>query len=107
MAADVKTVTFILVGPADSADQVCIGLERDAWVAVLGQLIRGGQPGRARAGDDGGIRGDDGDSIRVVDASPTVRQQRGTQSVGSGRVVPHPVPPSLAERLRVVASCRG
>ncbi len=51
VAADVEPIALVLVGPADAADQLGVGFEDDAGVAVLGQLIGGRQPGRAAAGD--------------------------------------------------------
>ena len=75
MAADVEAISFVLVGPADPADQAWVGFEDDAGLAVLGQLVGGGEPGRAAAGDDGVVGGDDGDRRRIINSRPAMRNE--------------------------------
>ena len=52
MPADVEAVALVLIGPADPPDEVRVGFEDDAGVAVLGEFISGGQSGGSAAGDD-------------------------------------------------------
>ena len=72
MAADIEAIAFVLVGPADPADHAWVGLEDDAGFAVLAQLVGRGQPGRAAAGDDGLVGGDDGDRCRIINPRPAM-----------------------------------
>ncbi len=97
MAADVEPVSLVLVGPADPADERGLGLQDDARAAVPGQLVGGGEPGRPGAGDDRGVRGDDGDLGRVVDPGPAVGRQAGSDAFRSRnrRIGAHPGPPWL------------
>ncbi len=53
MTADIEAISFVLVGPADAADQPRVGFENDARLAVFAELVGGGQAGRPAAGDDG------------------------------------------------------
>src|SRR5205823_13846221 len=57
--ADIEPIALVLVGPADAPDHPGIGFEDDAGLAVLAQLVRGGQAGRSAAGNNRFIRADD------------------------------------------------
>ncbi len=59
MAADVKPIAFILISPADPADQARIRFQHHAGLAVLGQLVRRGEAGGTPAGDHGLVGGYD------------------------------------------------
>ena len=58
MAADIESITLVLVGPADSADEPWVGLEHHAAPSVPGELECRGESGRAAAGDHGVESGD-------------------------------------------------
>ena len=90
VAADVEPIALVLVGPADPADQVRVRLERDARVAVPGQLVGRGQPGRTRAGDHRGVRRDDRDRLGVVDLRPAMRGQGDAEFLQARRFGAHP-----------------
>ena len=77
VSADVEAIAFVLVGPADAADQPRVGFENDARLAVLAQLVGGGQPGRAAAGDDGLVGRHDRDRRRIINPRPAMGNEPG------------------------------
>ena len=95
VAADIEPIAFVLVGPADPADECWLGLEDDAGGTVAGQLVGGGEAGGTGAGDDGGMGGDDGDLAGLLDPGPSVRGQAGSDAfrAGTWRIGAHPGPP--------------
>ena len=72
MAADVEAITLVLVGPADAAHQAGVGFEHDARLAVFAQLVGGGQPGGAAAGNDRIVGRHDRDGFRIIDPRPAM-----------------------------------
>ena len=75
MPADIEAISFVLVGPADAAHQAWVGFENDARLAMFAQLVGGGQPGGAAAGDDGLVGRHDRDSFRIINPRPAMGNQ--------------------------------
>ena len=88
MAADVEAIALVLVGPADAADQARVGFENDARLAVLAQLVGGGQPGRPAAGDDGLVGRHDRDRLRIINPRPAMGNESGRNVSDCGRSLP-------------------
>ncbi len=78
MSTDVKPVSFVAVGPADTTNQPRVRLEDNAGLSVLAELVRGCETGWSPACDDRLVRRHDGDRFRIVDTGPTMRNQPGT-----------------------------
>ena len=84
--ADVEAIALVLVGPADASDHPRVRLEDHAGLAVLGQLICGGQAGWSAPGDDRFVGLDDGDGTGILHTGPSMWNQPGAHRL---RLRPH------------------
>ena len=76
MAADIETISFVMIRAANATDHAWIRLEDDARLSVLAQLIRGREPGRAPPGDHRFMGCYDGDTRRIFNAGPAMGNER-------------------------------